>query len=261
MAQCCRCNRTGSCRRCACVKAGKGCSNCLPSKLGNCSNVSSVQAPPPSVATSTTNWSASTTVPDASTTSLRPAVSANRSSSSSSGIQSSASDSPCQCNSSISCSPPLPNFQPVSNPVFGWGSLDAESFSHALEVAYSEVVHWRSNSFKVPMGRVGKEFVNELSRLFSAFASSSSMESVALRATIVLPILLLQKPHRRSRAKDHTACLKRRLLQWKDGNLNELVREGRTIQSHLLKFNTPAAKETFSCSFANPMFAGKLRQL
>ena len=156
-------------------------------------------------------WSASTTVPDASTASLRSAVSANRSSSSSSGIQSSASDSPCQCNSSISCSPPLPNFQSVSNPVFGWGSLDAESFSHALEEAYSEAVHWRSNSFKVPLGRFGKEFVNELSRLFSAFASSSSMESVVLRATIVLPILLLQKPHRRSRAKDHTACLERGL--------------------------------------------------
>ena len=106
--------------------------------------------------------------------------------------------------------------------MFGWGILDAESFSCALEEACSEVLHWRSNSFKIPLGRVGKEFVNELSRLFSAFASSSSMESVALRATKVLPILL-QKPHCRSRAKDHTACLERILLQWKNGNLNELV--------------------------------------
>ena len=40
MVVCCRCNRTGQCRGCACVKAGKSCSNCLPSRLGNCSNVS-----------------------------------------------------------------------------------------------------------------------------------------------------------------------------------------------------------------------------
>jgi hypothetical protein len=35
---CCRCNRTGSCKGCACVKAGIPCTNCLPSKLGSCVN-------------------------------------------------------------------------------------------------------------------------------------------------------------------------------------------------------------------------------
>ena len=40
MVLCCRCNRTGQCRGCACVKAGNLCSNCLPSRLGSCSNVS-----------------------------------------------------------------------------------------------------------------------------------------------------------------------------------------------------------------------------
>ena len=56
MVLCCGCNRTGSCRGCACVKAGKQCSNCLPSKLGSCSNVSST--PIPSMATPTVNQSA-----------------------------------------------------------------------------------------------------------------------------------------------------------------------------------------------------------
>ena len=55
---------------------------------------------------------------------------------------------------------------------------------HALEATYSEVVHWRLNSFKVPPGKAGKEFVQELSRMFHAFATASTMESVALRATI-----------------------------------------------------------------------------
>ena len=35
---CCKCNRSGSCSRCACVKAGKSCENCLPGKLGTCCN-------------------------------------------------------------------------------------------------------------------------------------------------------------------------------------------------------------------------------
>ena len=38
MVSCCRCNRTGLCRSCNCVKAKKPCSNFLPSKLGTCLN-------------------------------------------------------------------------------------------------------------------------------------------------------------------------------------------------------------------------------
>ena len=34
MVNCCKCNRTGQCRNCACVKAGKCCDTCLPSRLG-----------------------------------------------------------------------------------------------------------------------------------------------------------------------------------------------------------------------------------
>ena len=37
---CCRCNRAGVCRGCACVKAKRPYVNCLPSKQGNCANIS-----------------------------------------------------------------------------------------------------------------------------------------------------------------------------------------------------------------------------
>ena len=49
MVQCCRCNRTGLCRGCACVKAGRKCINCLPSKRGSCSNTAVPPPPPPPV--------------------------------------------------------------------------------------------------------------------------------------------------------------------------------------------------------------------
>ena len=50
----------------------------------------------------------------------------------------------------------------------------------------------RKNSFNIPRGKAGKTFTNELARLFLAFASGSVLESVALKAAIVLPILTLQ---------------------------------------------------------------------
>jgi hypothetical protein len=52
--------------------------------------------------------------------------------------------------------------------------------------------------------QAGKSFVRELTRMFQAYADISSLESVALTATMVMPALLLQKPHPKSKAKEHT---------------------------------------------------------
>ena len=64
---CCRCNKTGKCRNCACVKAGSKCHSCLPSRLGNCENL------PPDFRTissiATTSASATPSLPDDTTSS------------------------------------------------------------------------------------------------------------------------------------------------------------------------------------------------
>ena len=47
---CCRCNRTGICRSCSCVKAGQPCTNCLPGRLLRCRNPpSSPSTAPPAL--------------------------------------------------------------------------------------------------------------------------------------------------------------------------------------------------------------------
>ena len=276
MALCCRCNRAGSCRRCACVRAGKPCTNCLPSKLETCSNVCPTPTPsadPPAV-TAVTQF-AVTQFLDTTETSVNTDADAAVETEATAETGASINYHPHPCPSpyathalsphnqdSIQCplqEPQLPSYTPTNVPSFRWGSLNADDFSHALEGTYAEVVHWRRNNFKVPTGKSGKEFVRELSSLFSAFASASSMESIALKATVIMPILLLQKPHRRSKTKDHITCLERRLQVWKEGNLNELTLEGRTIQSRLSKFDKSMATQNLSCSFANLMFEGKTK--
>ncbi|XP_065902627.1 uncharacterized protein [Dysidea avara] len=127
----------------------------------------------------------------------------------------------------------LPDFQPVVQPNFQWGDLDGSCFISELDKVYLEVIHWKKNSFAVPRGSAGKAFVLELARLFRAVGEGSSLESVALKAIVVVCILLLQKPSRTSKDKDHTLLLEQRLKQWKDGNLLELVTEGGAIQGRL----------------------------
>ena len=55
------------------------------------------------------------------------------------------------------------------------------------------------------------------------------MESTALKAAIVLPVLLLQKLSNNPKTKVLSACLE----TWLNGDLNDLLFEGRTIQQHI----------------------------
>ena len=67
---CCRCNRSGRCKNCQCVKRGTACVDCLPSRQGSCSN-HPIPPPAPSSAAdipTSTSTSISTAVP------ARPAV-------------------------------------------------------------------------------------------------------------------------------------------------------------------------------------------
>ena len=120
-------------------------------------------------------------------------------------------------------------------------------------------MHWKLNLFKVPYGKAGKSFVSELARLFKAFATSSALESIALKAATLLPVLLLQKPSHKSKAKDHITCLERRLDTWQEGDLQELLREGRAIQQRIPKASQSSNDEKVSRSFANLMFQGKTK--
>ena len=156
--------------------------------------------------------------------------------------------------------PILPNFKPMANPSFVWGVYDSATIISTISTVYDEVVCWRRNNFPLPTGKAGTAFVSELARLFRAYAEGSALECVALRAITVASILLLQKPHRRSKPREHTLCLERRLQLWKEGEFNDLLIEGKALQARLSKIrNTKDAEDHLARSFSNLMFEGKTK--
>ena len=257
---CCRCNRTSQCRWCACVKAGQPCSNCLPSRLGSCSNASHRQEPTQS-ATLISPPTPTPTPPTPSGRSPTPANSVHVVVSGSDVVSTPETPVQNQLNS-ILCtpldneptrsSPPAPSLPPftqLATSNFVLGEVDSASFCKSLREVYDEVIQWRTNCLKVPFGNAGKSFVVELARLYSAFTNGSAMESIALMATTVLPILTLQLPHKRSKVKEHIKCLERRLKVWSDGDLTTLVKEGRRANAE--------NESRLARTFANLMFRGK----
>ena len=42
------------------------------------------------------------------------------------------------------------------------------------------IVHWRRNTFTIPLRKGGRDFVLELTRLFRAYADGSTLETIAM---------------------------------------------------------------------------------
>ena len=156
--------------------------------------------------------------------------------------------------------PSLPPFSPSNAPNFMWGpsSISGSAFCKQIHHAYSSIVHWQHNLFLVPYSSAGSHFVTELAKLYESFGSASAMECIALKAAMVLPALLLQKPHMRSKSRDHVKCLKCRLHLWCAGDIDALLVEGQTIQQHLQhSHRTPTTDN--SRIFARLVFQGKIK--
>ena len=164
MVQCCKCNRTGQCRGCACVKAGRFCSNCLPSRLGRCSNVSYATdsvattqhpcVPPviPPITTVTPNPIATTSSNPRAQASIHVAGGSNEVSVSVTPtqellqVQNEIPSVPSN-NRSLDPSPNLPPFRPMADPLFAWGESDSTTLCKSLRETYNEVIYWRRNCF------------------------------------------------------------------------------------------------------------------
>ena len=143
MVLCCKCNRTGRCRNCACVKAGKSCLNCLPTRLGQFTN-SSIASSLPS--TLSTVCPPAPAVPSSSPTSALPVSSPCHNPTSTQvmsvcGAMTSTPDIPYPPSNPISssptCSSSLPRL-PASNPMAAlnhlWSELDSASFPGPLRM-------------------------------------------------------------------------------------------------------------------------------
>ena len=158
---CCGCNQIcGYCKGCACVKTGRSCLNCQPSCICACQNTQSWSRTSSSpgnpdntdhvpgsaiFVSSHLSDSVSTTSPPPSHVS--PIVLGHLSSSS-------------QETSAQSAVPSLPDYTPMADPSFVWGSFNGPSFS-LIRSCYDEVVHRRKNIFKIPSGKTGTSFVGE----------------------------------------------------------------------------------------------------
>ena len=128
----------------------------------------------------------------------------------------------------------LPTFKKVEViPLVSWASHTGEELYCEINDAYETIVHWHKNLFMIPSGKAGKEFITELSSWLNKFNNDTPFRSIALKVYMILPSLLLQKPSRKLKAKQHSAKLPQILTIWKEGKIGILLREEKAIQRQL----------------------------
>ena len=139
-----------------------------------------------------------------------------------------------------------------------WGNISHQRFCEEINNIYNEVVHFRRNIFNLPSGRAGKHFIEELTFWLKQFNSNSDLNSVALKAFMVLPSVILQKSSATSKSKEHSMAIERRLALWRQEDLNLLMKEIRFIQDRFVNSKRARTVEDISRTFAKLVFQGKL---
>ena len=100
--------------------------------------------------------------------------------------------------------------KPVNKP-FYWNEKPGTTFINELNNANEKTDYSRKNLFFLPKGAAGKSFINEMTWMINAWVYNTPIKDIALKALHVMLALLLQKPSKNSKSKDHLKSLERRL--------------------------------------------------
>ena len=87
--------------------------------------------------------------------------------------------------------------------------------------------------FLLSTGKAGKFFINELTKLFNAWIDDSPLTKLVMKAVMIMPSLLLQKPSKESQSKDHLKALQWRIELWQSSDPLGLLQDSLTIQRNL----------------------------
>ena len=108
-----------------------------------------------------------------------------------------------------------------------WGRYDSYQFEENLSLVYEKIVYWKKNLFLLPSGRTGKQFIEETTKLINEWLHDSPLKDIAFKAIMTMPSLLIQKPSKKSKSRDHLKALERRMDLGISGEILDLLHEKR----------------------------------
>ena len=164
--------------------------------------------------------------------------------------------------SSVTNSQPLEHNSSQREREENWEATAITETSHLefqIEDAYEHIISWRRNIFPLPKGSIGKQFVQEMTRMLTAWNTNSSSKKTALKSLMIFPSLMLQKTNAKLKSSENKECLARRLDMWKENKISELLFECKEIQRRLTKeYENYNKQQNIARRFSNMMKNGKV---
>ena len=102
-----------------------------------------------------------------------------------------------------------------------------------LEKAYGVIRSMSHTLFRLPTGRAGNRFLDEMTRILNIYIDGTHGSQNAPYAFFNLPTLMLQKPSKNSKTKDNVNALQQRFELWCGGNVRELMKESKLLQNRM----------------------------
>lgn len=154
----------------------------------------------------------------------------------------------------------LPQYIKCHDPTFAWGHRTGEQFCQSLMLLMMKSFTGDTICLKSQVVKTEEILlVSWPGRLLFAFQQDNPMEQIALKAAMVTPSLLLQKPSSKSRSKDHLKCLGERLVKWHEGAIEDLLDECRVIQGRLTVHNARKQSEKIASAFERLVSVGNIK--
>ena len=141
-----------------------------------------------------------------------------------------------------------------------WYGIEVKVLKEWVNEIYEEIRSWQQkNLFEPPKCEESKEFIQMKIDLLDSYVDDTHYASFALKFIMVLPIVMLQKVSRKASRKQNVQSLRRRLDHLKNGRLEDLLVEMRSIRSNhnnrTYRFEKPEDKVQ---NFAQFMTKGKI---
>ena len=163
----------------------------------------------------------------------------------------------CFKRSEYTDNPFIPSFQKIASEAsFNIYGNDISTFCGTISSIYEEIKFWNKNLFSVPSGNASKHFIELLNYWLDQYNKDTPLSNIALKVFMVLPNLILQKPSKSSKVNQHIKLMNERMEKFECGNIEEIFREGKTIQHKLC--NGKKSPESVSKLFVRFLLLGKV---
>ena len=141
-----------------------------------------------------------------------------------------------------------------------WGNhTGEENIRRLISSTYETIIEWRKNTFRLPRGKCGIDFIKELTRLINLFVDKTQWERLAIPLVHIFIPIMLQLPSPKSKPREHSKYLASRLEKWKNGDMRSLMDENNEIQKRLKSRKNGGDKgDQKQKSFVKLMLLGKI---